>query len=1239
MDMLWLFALLPLGLAGAAFSGFGDDDDNTHDDASEEHSGQRLTGTSGPDLLTGGDGNDTIMGGGGNDRGVSELDSIIDGVTSLDDMTGALHDAGVFGLDGGAGDDSLNGGTGGDALIGGAGNDTLAGNVGDDLLADDSGQDTLLGGSGDDGLIALDTMAGAADLLDGGAGDDLMLGDDGDTMTGGDGEDGFGIVWSPGDAPVTITDFTRDDMVEVVVDGFDPERDSFLMDSLEGGVGLYVNDALVGTLEGTTLDDLHSNDSIFLTDSATGDQYGAEAATKAPDTPDETAPGEETTDPADPIGQHLTGTSGPDMLTGGDGNDTIMGGGGNDRGVSELDSIIDGVTSLDDMTGALHEAGVFGLDGGAGDDSLNGGVGSDALIGGAGNDTLAGNVGDDLLADDSGQDTLLGGSGDDWLIALDTVAGAADLLDGGAGDDLLFGDDGDTMTGGDGEDGFGIVWAPGDAPVTITDFTHHDMIEVMVDGFDPAQDSFLMGSLEGGGVGLYVNDALVGTLEGTTLDELHDSDAIFLTDSATGYQYGVADLAQTANGADASLAARSPDTAGHVILGTNGADALEAGNAGDTLSGFAGPDTLTGGAGDDRLSGGNGFDLLTGNDGDDTLSGEMGNDTLSGGAGQDSLSGGSGDDVLAGEAGNDTLVGWDGNDALAGGTGNDALDGSHGADTLSGGEGDDTLLGGGEADSLSGDDGNDRLSGGDGSDTLSGGTGDDTLFGNAGNDRIASNRYHQWNSDGLGSQWQLDLAIKYDDVFGLRGGEGNDSLDGGTGDDALMGEAGNDTLAGNVGNDLLFDNLGENTLLGGSGNDTLVSNDNEGGQPDLLDGGRGSDFLMGDDGDTMTGGDDGRQDTFQILWEPGDTPVTITDFAGRDRVVILYENFDHDAGSFWMERSGESDVTLMIDGEPAATLSNVDLDALDGTTAILVENSWHRAIPPSLSPDVLRGEYIVGREGWDQLWSRSMRGDTLVGLGGDDALTSHAGSDLLLGGTGEDTLTGNGGADTLEGAWGNDVLDGGDGDDLLLGGDGFDTLLGGAGNDNLSGNGWSDSLDGGAGDDTLYGKSGDDTLTDSEGRNLLVGNWGDDTLSALDDVSGAPDTLIGGDDRDVMIGDDGDVMSSGSRLNGVAVHDGADDLFIVDWNEGDAPVEIQLFSWSDGSRYAEQDEIRISVPNFDPAQDSFQMDSIEGGVGLFVNDALVARLAGCTLDTLRDCNTIVVADETSGSSYGIEVAA
>jgi Ca2+-binding RTX toxin-like protein len=75
--------------------------------------------------------------------------------------------------------------------------------------------------------------------------------------------------------------------------------------------------------------------------------------------------------------------------------------------------------------------------------------------------------------------------------------------------------------------------------------------------------------------------------------------------------------------------------------------------------------------------------------------------------------------------------------------------------------------------------------------------------------------------------------------------------------------------------------------------------------------------------------------------------------------------------------------------------------------------------------------------------------DTLIGRGGDDALTAWGGSDRLYGGTGED------------------MADGGVGNDRLFGGGGADWLQGGKGNDRLNGGAGHDNLDGGAGADVF----------------------------------------------------------------------------------------------------------------------------------------------------------------------------
>lgn len=121
------------------------------------------------------------------------------------------------------------------------------------------------------------------------------------------------------------------------------------------------------------------------------------------------------------------------------------------------------------------------------------------------------------------------------------------------------------------------------------------------------------------------------------------------------------------------------------IMGTVGADNLNAGggddqvlanDGDDVIDGGPGVDSLSGQAGDDRLRGGQGDDLMQGGAGDDDLLGQDGRDLLKGGDGADSLSGGVDDDVLAGQGGRDTLNGGPGSDTFYLGTesGNDVIE-------------------------------------------------------------------------------------------------------------------------------------------------------------------------------------------------------------------------------------------------------------------------------------------------------------------------------------------------------------------------------------------------------------------------------------------------------------------------------------------------------------------------------------------------------------------------------------
>lgn len=68
----------------------------------------------------------------------------------------------------------------------------------------------------------------------------------------------------------------------------------------------------------------------------------------------------------------------------------------------------------------------------------------------------------------------------------------------------------------------------------------------------------------------------------------------------------------------------------------------------------------------------------------------------------------------------------------------------------------------------------------------------------------------------------LHLIDRLDNLDGLRGGAGNDTLEGLRGDDLLKGGAGNDRLLGGVGDDTLYGEGGNDILSGGSGADCFV---------------------------------------------------------------------------------------------------------------------------------------------------------------------------------------------------------------------------------------------------------------------------------------------------------------------------------------------------------------------------------------------------------------------------------
>jgi Ca2+-binding RTX toxin-like protein len=108
-----------------------------------------------------------------------------------------------------------------------------------------------------------------------------------------------------------------------------------------------------------------------------------------------------------------------------------------------------------------------------------------------------------------------------------------------------------------------------------------------------------------------------------------------------------------------------------VIVGTAGADTVDAKAGNDRVCGLGGNDTLTGDDGADIIYGGEGNDTIKGSAGVDALYGEGGNDNLDGDSGNDTLNGGTGADILDGDGDNDTLTGGANADQFKGGSGTD----------------------------------------------------------------------------------------------------------------------------------------------------------------------------------------------------------------------------------------------------------------------------------------------------------------------------------------------------------------------------------------------------------------------------------------------------------------------------------------------------------------------------------------------------------------------------------------
>ncbi|NIJ19677.1 Ca2+-binding RTX toxin-like protein [Sphingomonas naasensis] len=487
----------------------------------------------------------------------------------------------------------------------------------------------------------------------------------------------------------------------------------------------------------------------------------------------------------------------------------------------------------------------------------------------------------------------------------------------------------------------------------------------------------------------------------------------------------------------------------------------------------------------------------------------------------------------ANDAGPNTMIGTEGIDYLDSGAGNDVIEGRGGDDVINAGEGNDRVLGGAGMDSIHGGDGNDILDGGADGDYVFGDDGDDTITAAGGGDRL---------SGGYGN----DILTARDGVFSLTGDVGGSTE--WDGDDRLTltgGSSGSSIDAGG-GNDVI-DAAGTGTInvFGGSGDDDVTIRGFTGGMVLL---GQGDDRL------SIVGGGGFQIDLGGPI-EPGRDKLVIQSLTGS----LLVRNMNGgeqgdvlDLSAFGANPFGTGTLVLRQQGS-MAVIQHATLGWQIQLENVLAANlsSFNLGAPnPAYAPQGL----TLKDSFWDQPtvpWDAQ-----LSGADGNDTIGGYGGNDILYGGGGADQLDGGQGDDKLDGGSGDDVLVDGAGQDWLIGGNGADRATGGDGHDTLWGGDGGDLLNGGAGDDTIVGGAGIDTVSYADAsaaveinlsilEDQLTRGAGVDTLVSIENI-------IGSGYGDVLAGDAG-----ANRLTGGGGGDrfvfegpGARDT-ITDFDRGD----------------------------------------------------------------------------------------
>jgi Ca2+-binding RTX toxin-like protein len=737
--------------------------------------------------------------------------------------------------------------------------------------------------------------------------------------------------------------------------------------------------------------------------------------------------------------------------------------------------------------------------GGTQDDVIKTGNGPTWVDGGGGNDQIATGDRPDLTVSPGDPAVVSGGAGDDSIAV-------------GSANDTVFGDTdlslSDTSTALHRNNGRGDI-----TPATMLSASAPGTPSDGDTGSGNDRISLGLGSDTAWGGG---GDDVVGVAADSPLAALHTdgTHADYISKGVNVYAGGGSDRISTGSGDDTVFTGKKYSTAG-------GDDSVADRNVpADPDAGTS--NTVDTGAGTDAVYGDNGADFVTGHSAGskvDTFFGGPDNDVLMGGYGKDKLFGGDGDDYLIAEpstvgAPNSTsdfiggartvthtatntspqqklLVGGGGHDRVYGGDGGAQIYGDHRDFTCSA----DSGITGPESSPPSetgvlGTDASDLIVGGNGVDDVNAGGGDDNVQAKGGDDFVC----------GSADKDTIDAGSGADKVWG---GSADDLVYGSDGADSLYGNGGKDTIYGGNDADVIEGNGSDDTLFGGDANDTIVGGTRGIGYPD------GSDTISGDTGNDLLIGDNGAADASDSL-------------SGK-RVGIVYD-LDGASSSY-----GAADLINGSTGQDSA-YGGLGNDVVNGG----VDDDY---IEGNNNSDTLNGD--AGQDDIIGGSSQSVSGSDLGIVGyPDDADTIHGGADqdAVLGDNGSITR-GGAGSDFTQGRgmtvrtmapydwsasdstlYGGDTITGDGANDVVLGEAGPDTIHGNAGDDYLEGNQGTDSVYGDTGQDDILGGSSQQASGDKNG------------LAATGEPDVGDTVLSGGTDQDVVVGDNGFILRTGTTL-------------------------------------------------------------------------------------------------------------